>query len=168
MRHIRQGNEEIIGRVIQNFTRESLKLGEETEELQFRLSDVTQSMIKLSFKVLCAENFYGDNCSRFCNESCICDDPGYFCNCNSDFNGENCNVSIGQATNIKGNPSAHSLTTLLIGIAVVLFIIVILLLVVVGAMALFIRAMKRKKGDALSMSSHAGTVCMLAVYVYKY
>ena len=108
---------------------ESIRLGVESERSSFSLSSMTSSNIDLSFKVVCAENYYGQDCSRFCNENCSCD-PGfrgefcheidhclgvacsgngqcmnrqndYTCVCNPDYTGDNCDVDICQVTNIS-------------------------------------------------------------------
>ena len=52
------------------------------------------TQVELSFRVVCAENYYGPDCTQFCNDSsCPCD-PGYtgeFCESNiNDCAGVNC------------------------------------------------------------------------------
>ena len=78
-------------------------------------------MITLSFRVVCAENYYGPDCSQFCTDNCACD-PGFtgefcqtnideyncgngvcvdginsfICNCNTGYTGTLCNSDINE------------------------------------------------------------------------
>ena len=48
--------------------------------------------MSLSFRVVCAENYFGPDCSRYCASNCTCD-PGYtgeFCHETDDCLGVNC------------------------------------------------------------------------------
>lgn len=51
-----------------------LTLGVESTSSTY--TGLASSTIQLSFKVVCARNYYGPNCSRFCSQDCSCD-PGY-------------------------------------------------------------------------------------------
>ena len=111
----------------------NVPVGKETDPITFSDSDPRKFSIVFSFKVVCAENFYDQDCARFCNESCTCD-PGftgefcheigncvgincgsngqcldgentYTCTCNPGFTGENFEVNIDEcgAMNIMCN-----------------------------------------------------------------
>ena len=127
----------LIKRVLHNV---SVPVGKESDPMTFKDSDPRKFSVVLSFKVVCAENYYGQNCSRFCNESCTCD-PGftgefcheiddcvgvdcsnngrcldeensYACVCNPGFTGESCQVDIDEciATNCNGRGQCIDLT----------------------------------------------------------
>ena len=123
----------LVGRVVHNI---SLQVGEESDVIHFRYPQWDRSSVMLSFKVLCAENYYGQNCSRFCNESCMCDqgftgefchktndclgvncgknrqcldkeDQNYTCVCNPGYTGEECDVKINKCVTMNINCSGH-------------------------------------------------------------
>ena len=54
--------------------------------------------ILLSFRVACAENFHGQDCSQFCNESCTCD-PG--------FTGDYCHINIDDCIGVNCSGNGH-------------------------------------------------------------
>ena len=75
---------ELIGRVTFDVSYESLSVGIESDQMTFNLSlqqSTTINMV-ISFRVVCAENYYGQSCSQFCKEGCTWD---------SQFTGESCN-----------------------------------------------------------------------------
>ena len=69
----------VIGTVIFNVSYGSLSVGIESGQI-FR--QTTAINMAFSFRVVCAESYYGQNCSQFCKEGCIWD---------SEFTGESCN-----------------------------------------------------------------------------
>ena len=74
------------GLVINVFEPLRLQVGDETSLITFNYQDNMRAMITLSFRVVCAENYYGPNCSQFCTDNCTCD-PGFtgeFCQTNID------------------------------------------------------------------------------------
>ena len=73
-----------------------LQIGEETDIFSFSYDDLAQARIILSFRVVCAENYYGPDCSWFCVDNCACD-PG--------FTGEFCQTNIDECVgvNCSGN-----------------------------------------------------------------
>ena len=68
---------ELVGRVTYDIESNS-SLGVESAPVIF---SADRPSITLSFKVECAKNYYSQDCSQFCNESCTC---------NSGFTGELC------------------------------------------------------------------------------
>ena len=111
----------------------NVPVGKETDPITFSDSNLRKFSVVFSFKVVCAENYYSQDCARFCNESCTCD-PGftgefcheiddcldvncgsngqcldrenaYACVCNPGFTGENCEINIDEcgAMNIMCN-----------------------------------------------------------------
>ena len=117
------GADEFVGRVIHDI-HINISLGVETTPSNFSYPPPIRSSIVLSFKVVCAKNYYGPDCSRFCNKNCTCD-PGftgefcheiddcqgpevacgtnqrcidgvdnYTCVCSPGYTGENCDIDI--------------------------------------------------------------------------
>ena len=108
-----------MGGVVYNIFSSNTTVGVETEPHNFSYSaPPVRSSIVLSFKVVCAENYYGPDCdcSRLCTKNCTCD-PGftgefchgvycgenrqcidgvnnYTCVCNPGYTGANCDVNI--------------------------------------------------------------------------
>ena len=59
------------------------------------------TQVELSFQVVCAENYYGPDCTQFCNDSsCPCD-PGY----TGEFCGTDINDCAGHGQCVDGNNS---------------------------------------------------------------
>ena len=123
---------DLVGKVEHNIY-SNISLGVETKPLYFNTS--TGSNIVLSFKVVCAENYYGPDCSRFCTEECTCD-PGFtgeFCHeiddsygmdcgengqcidgvntftcvCDDEYTGEHCEVQINECNRLNITCSKH-------------------------------------------------------------
>ena len=67
-----EGASGFVGRVIYDI-HNNISLGVETTPSNFSYPPPIRSSIVLSFKVVCAKNYYGPDCSRFCNENCTCD-----------------------------------------------------------------------------------------------
>ena len=131
-------SDKLVGRVVHNISDNNITLGMETEPRNFSYRPPpVRSSIVLSFKVVCAENYYGPNCSRLCTENCACN-PGftgefcheiddcygvncgtnhqcidgvsnYTCVCNPGYTGENCDVNIDDCQAVIFNCSGRGL-----------------------------------------------------------
>ena len=124
---------DLVGRAFHNIY-SNISLGVETKPLHFYFGN-TGSSIVLSFKVVCAENYYGPDCSQFCTEECTCD-PGFtgeFCHeiddcygmdcgengqcidgantftcvCDDEYTGEYCEVQINECNRLNITCSEH-------------------------------------------------------------
>ena len=124
---------DLVGRVFHNIY-SNISLGVETKPLHFYFGH-TGSSIVLSFKVVCAENYYGPDCSQFCTEDCTCDPSftGEFCHeiddcygidcgengqcidgannftcvCDDEHTGEHCEVQINECNHLNITCSEH-------------------------------------------------------------
>lgn len=81
--HEHDGDEQIL---IDNYeidiSNNSLSLGVETAPINFN-GERRIATLQLSFRVICARNYFGKDCSRLCTENCTCA-PG--------FSGEFCHI----------------------------------------------------------------------------
>ena len=164
MRHVKSkdDNGELIGNVIYDIPYKSFFLGTESGQISFSFG----INITLSFKVVCAENYYDQDCSRFCTENCTCDTgftgefchkadnclgvdcsghgrcvhkiDNYTCICNPGYTGVNCDVDIVEH-NTENTGGSQNLIALLGGIIGVLSILLLIVLIVA-----FIRYLKKK------------------------
>ena len=137
----KQGPDGFVGRVVYNISSSNITLGVETEPRNFSYKrPPVRSSIILSFNVVCADNYYGPDCSRLCTENCTCE-PGitgefcheiddcykvncsganrqcidgvnsYTCACNPGYTGENCDINIDDCWAMAINCSGRGVCT---------------------------------------------------------
>ena len=162
---------ELIGQAVFDIQYDYLPLGIEGDPNNFSFPQTQGTNIVLSFRVVCAKNYYGQDCSQFCNKNCTCD-PGftgdfchetngclgvdcgrngqcvdevtnYTCVCDPGFTGDTCSEVLSYADETQAHKTPN-LTAVLGGAIGSLVVLVLLLLVVVAAMALIIRAQRRE------------------------
>ena len=94
----------IMQRIIYDIPYGSLSVGVESDPIHFPINgDPDRPSVVLSFRIACAENFYGEDCSLPCNRSdcsgnghcrAVVNSNDYVCVCDPGFNGEKCEVNI--------------------------------------------------------------------------
>ena len=97
------GTPDLVGQVIHDIQSNS-SLGIESAPVIFGYLQPDRSSIVLSFRVMCAENYYGQDCSQFCNENTNCSGRGqcingansFTCACNIGYTGEHCDIGINE------------------------------------------------------------------------
>ena len=94
----------LIQRVAYDIPYGSLPVGVESDPIRFSINDETdRASVVFSFEIVCAENFYGVDCSQSCNKSdcsgngqcrAIVNSNDFACVCDPGFTGETCDVNI--------------------------------------------------------------------------
>ena len=111
-----RGSPELVRQVTYDIQSNS-SLGVESTPMNFSYPQADRSSIVLSFKVECAENYYGQDCSQLiydcsgvnCGRHGHCVDGvgNYTCICNPGYTGENCDVNINKCQMISNNCSGR-------------------------------------------------------------